>query len=287
MERIIEKTEDGSATLFVPALNEHYHSTKGARTESQHIFIDMGLKASPVTSPRILEIGFGTGLNAWLTLEEAERSGRNVHYTGVELYPLDWQTVEQLGYISPEEQLTIKSEEQQEINGAQYSARALFEQLHTSPWEEEIQLTPHFTLLKVEADVNKLGIADDECTNGEQAKSASLSCIHPSVLQPDVIYFDAFAPEKQPEMWTQELFDQLYVLLSEDGILTTYCAKGIVRRMLQAAGFIVERLPGPPGGKREILRARKPSATLSEIHKKYEMSEKSEMPEAKDTRISK
>lgn len=281
MERIIEKTEDGSATLFVPALNEHYHSTKGARTESQHIFIDMGLKASPVASPRILEIGFGTGLNAWLTLEEAERSGRNVHYTGVELYPLDWQTVEQLGYISPEEQLTINNEEQQEIYGAQYSARALFEQLHTSPWEEEIQLTPHFTLLKVEADVNKLGIADDECTNGEQAKSASLSCIHPSVLQPDVIYFDAFAPEKQPEMWTQELFDRLYVLLSVDGILTTYCAKGVVRRMLQTAGFVVERLPGPPGGKREILRARKPSATLSETHKKYEM------PEAKNTRIRK
>lgn len=234
MERIIEKTEDGSATLFVPELNEHYHSTKGARTESQHIFIDMGLKASPVASPRILEIGFGTGLNAWLTLEEAERSRRNVHYTGLELYPLDWQMVEQLGYISSEEQ---------------QPAIALFERLHTSPWGEEIQLTPHFTLLKVQADVNKLSTNDDKCVIDGQ---------------PDIIYFDAFAPEKQPEMWTQELFDWLYVLLSAEGILTTYCAKGVVRRMLQAAGFIVERLPGPPGGKREILRARKPSATLSD-----------------------
>ena len=107
MERIIERTDDGSATLFVPELNEHYHSTKGARTESQHIFIDMGLKASPAATPRVLEIGFGTGLNAWLTLEEAERSRRNIHYTGLELYPLDWQTVEQLGYISSDEQLTI------------------------------------------------------------------------------------------------------------------------------------------------------------------------------------
>ena len=80
MERIIERTDDGSATLFVPELNEHYHSTKGARTESQHIFIDMGLKASSATTPRILEIGFGTGLNAWLTLEEAERSRRNILY---------------------------------------------------------------------------------------------------------------------------------------------------------------------------------------------------------------
>lgn len=95
MERIIERTDDGSATLFVPELNEHYHSTKGARTESQHIFIDMGLKDSPAATPRVLEIGFGTGLNAWLTLEEAERSRRNIHYTGLELYPLDWQTVEQ------------------------------------------------------------------------------------------------------------------------------------------------------------------------------------------------
>ena len=99
MKRIIEKTDDGSTTLFVPELNEHYHSTKGARTESQHIFINMGLKASTATTPHILEIGFGTGLNAWLTLEEAEKSGRNVYYTGLELYPLEWQLVEQLGLL--------------------------------------------------------------------------------------------------------------------------------------------------------------------------------------------
>ena len=120
MKRVIEKTDDGSATLFVPELNEHYHSTKGARTESQHIFINMGLKASAAPSPHILEIGFGTGLNAWLTLEEAERSGRNVHYTGLELYPLEWQMVEQLGYIE------------------QPAATDLFRAIHTSPWEEEI-----------------------------------------------------------------------------------------------------------------------------------------------------
>lgn len=214
MKRIIEKTDDGSATLFVPELNEHYHSTKGARTESQHIFIDMGLKASAATSPRILEIGFGTGLNAWLTLEEAEKSHRDVHYTGLELYPLEWEMVEQLGYIT----------------------HPLFEQIHTSPWEVDVHLTQHFTLKKMQMDVTSM--------IGESSSA-------------DIIYFDAFAPEKQPEMWSQELFTQLYVLLNEEGILTTYCAKGIVRRMLQAAGFKVERLPGPPGGKREILRARK------------------------------
>ena len=129
MERIIEKTDDGSATLFVPELNEHYHSTKGARTESQHIFIDMGFKASSATIPRILEIGFGTGLNAWLTLEEAERSGRNVHYTGLELYPLEWQMVEQLGYIE------------------QPAAIDLFRAIHTSPWEEEISFTSEASLI--------------------------------------------------------------------------------------------------------------------------------------------
>ena len=230
MKRIIEKTDDGSTTLFVPELNEHYHSTKGARTESQHIFINMGLKASTATTPHILEIGFGTGLNAWLTLEEAEKSGRNVYYTGLELYPLEWQLVEQLGYISANEQLMTGDN--------QCPVHELFKQLHTSPWEEDVPITPHFTLRKVQKDFNKL----ETETEGWKA---------------DVIYFDAFAPEKQPEMWSQELFNRLYVIMNPKGILTTYCAKGIVRRMLQAAGFTVERLPGPPGGKREILRARK------------------------------
>lgn len=215
MKRIIETTADGSATLFVPELNEHYHSVKGARTESQHIFIEMGLNASEASAPRILEIGFGTGLNALLTLEAAEATTRQVHYTGIELYPLPWETVETLGY----------------------STHPLFKVLHTIPWEEDAIISPHFTLRKVQADVN----------HWDTAASAPW----------DIVYFDAFAPEKQPEMWSQELFNRLYVIMNHKGILTTYCAKGIVRRMLQTAGFTVERLPGPPGGKREILRARK------------------------------
>ena len=234
MKRIIERTEDGSATLFVPELNEHYHSTKGARTESQHIFIDMGLKASAAPSPSILEVGFGTGLNAWLTLEEAERSGRHVHYTGLELYPLEWETVEQLGYITDDGQ-------------------QLFRQIHTTEWEQEVQLTPHFTLLKIQEDFNKWRVENGELRVG--TANCQLSTVNCQLF--DVVYFDAFAPEKQPEMWSQELFNRLYVLLNKDGILTTYCAKGVVRRMLQAAGFTVERLAGPPAGKREILRARK------------------------------
>ena len=230
MKRIIEKTDDGSATLFVPELNEHYHSTKGARTESRHIFINMGLKASALSHLHILEIGFGTGLNAWLTFEEAEKSKRNVHYTGLELYPLTWETVEQLEYISADKSFTI--------DGKPQPATELFKRFHTSPWEEETTITPYFILRKIQADANEW--------------------VRNTGYAPDIIYFDAFAPEKQPEMWSQELFNRLYVLLNNNGILTTYCAKGIVRRMLQTAGFIVERLPGPPGGKREILRARKP-----------------------------
>lgn len=213
MERIIEQTADGSATLFVPDLNEHYHSVKGARTESQHIFIEMGLNASHVSEPNVLEIGFGTGLNALLTLEAAETNGMKVHYTGIELYPLAWDTIKPLNY----------------------SNHPLFKTLHAVPWEKDAIITPHFTLRKVQADFTTLAFERSF----------------------DIIYFDAFAPEKQPEMWSQELFSLLYVIMSEGGILTTYCAKGVVRRMLQSAGFTVERLPGPPGGKREILRARK------------------------------
>ena len=112
MKRIIERTEDGSATLFVPELDEHYHSVKGARTESQHIFINMGLKASAAPQPHVLEIGFGTGLNALLTLEAAEQDARPLHYTGIELYPLAWEEVDALGY----------------------SNNPLFKQLHTAPW---------------------------------------------------------------------------------------------------------------------------------------------------------
>ena len=214
MKRIIEHTEDGSATLFVPELNEHYHSVKGARTESQHIFINMGLKTSTAPQPRILEIGFGTGLNALLTLEVAGQEKRRVHYTGIEFYPLSWE----------------------EVDALKYSDNPLFQRLHTAPWEEDVEVSSFFTLRKRKGDANIIA-------ESERAL--------------DLVYFDAFAPEKQPEMWSEQLFRTLYVNMNTGGILTTYCAKGVVRRLLQAVGFRVERLPGPPGGKREILRATK------------------------------
>ena len=216
----LEQTADGSYTLYVPELDEHYHSVKGALTESQHIFIDMGLKHSTVTEPRILEIGLGTGLNCFLTLMTAEETQRKVHYTGIERFPLDIETISQLDYPS--------------IIGKGYEENYLA--IHQAPWQEDAVLSPWFTLHKIEGDFTHYTFNKGY----------------------DIIYFDAFAPEKQPEMWEQSLFDSLYQVLNEGGILTTYCAKGVVRRMLQAAGFIVERLAGPPGGKREILRAIKP-----------------------------
>lgn len=215
----LERTADGSYTLYVPELDEHYHSVKGALTESQHIFIEMGLKHSPTPEPRILEIGLGTGLNAFLTLLAAEEMQRKVHYTGIERYPLAEETLRQLDYPG----IIGKKHEED------YYA------IHQAPWEKETNLSPWFTLHKIEGDFTR----------------------HTFQKGYDIIYFDAFAPEKQPEMWEQSLFNILYNVLNEGGILTTYCAKGVVRRMLQTAGFTVERLPGPPGGKREILRATK------------------------------
>ena len=214
-----ERTADGSYTLYVPELDEHYHSVKGALTESQHIFIEMGLKHASAPEPRILEIGLGTGLNAFLTLLAAEEMQRKVHYTGIERYPLAEETLRQLDYPG----IIGKKHEED------YYA------IHQAPWEKETNLSPWFTLHKIEGDFTQ----------------------HTFQKGYDIIYFDAFAPEKQPEMWEQALFNTLYNVLNEGGILTTYCAKGVVRRMLQTAGFTVERLPGPPGGKREILRATK------------------------------
>lgn len=217
--RRIEQTADGSYTLFVPEMNEHYHSIKGALTESEHIFIHEGLNACQAVSPHVLEIGFGTGLNAFLTLLEAEKTLRNVSFTTLERYPVAEELLHQLHY--PEQ-----------INPAQAD---LYYALHHAAWDESIDITSHFALRKIAADFTQYTFTE----------------------QYDVIYFDAFAPEKQPEMWSHELFAELYHHTRLQGILTTYCAKGIIRRTLQAVGFEVERLPGPPGGKREILRARK------------------------------
>lgn len=215
-------TEDGSHSLYVPLLDEHYHSTHGAIQESQHVYINTGLNACKLEQLNILEIGFGTGLNAFLTLLESKKTDKQIHYTSLELYPLDIKSVQQLNYA---QQLA-------DTSGTEH-----FMAMHKAPWNETIEITPNFHLHKIETDFSTPNNID---TNQYF----------------DVIYFDAFAPEKQPEMWTQQIFDKLFLVSNKNAIITTYCAKGVVRRMLQSAGFIVERLPGPPG-KREILRGSK------------------------------
>ncbi len=216
---IIETTADGLPTLYLPEMDEHYHSVKGALAEARHVYIDMALRLTK-KSVRVLEIGFGTGLNAFLSLLVSQGEGRHVDYTSFELYPLAPEQALQLNYpqiIAPE-------------------ASSLFETLHRCEWESRVALSPTFSLCK--------RCADFTCTELTESY--------------DVVYFDAFAPEKQPEMWSEALFQKLFDHLVSGGVLTTYCAKGEIRRRLQACGFRVERLPGPPNGKREILRATKP-----------------------------
>lgn len=221
IRRELQQTADGSSTLFLPEMNEHYHSVNGAIQESRHIFINAGLRQIEKRDLRIMEIGFGTGLNAFLTLLEAEAvEGRRVDYHSVELYPLDMELIRSLNYaemVAPE-----KSD--------------LFMAMHKAAWNEPVELTPRFTLHKIEGDSN--------------------TCALPSAV--DLIYFDAFAPDKQPEMWNPEIFSKLYAHTAQGGLIVTYCAKGEVRRRMQAAGFSMERLPGPPGKRHMLLgRARR------------------------------
>lgn len=237
MNRIIEETADGSRTIFIPELNEHYHSVKGAKTESEHIFINKGFNRIQRQEVSVFEVGFGTGLNALLTLLEAEKQKKKTLYRAVELYPLDWQFINELSYID-----TLLEQEQYN-NFTKHDIEHLFEKLHTAKWGERVEITPLFTLEKVHT-----SLSDYLQTAHAEGKDS---------FQADVIYFDAFAPEKQPEMWSKEVFSNMYSMTTDGGVLTTYCAKGAIRRTLQEVGYKVERLEGPPNGKREILRANK------------------------------
>ena len=221
MIRKIITTEDGSKTIQIEDWNEQYHSIHGAVNEAYHVFIDKGFSYLPNEAISILEIGFGTGLNALITLIEAEKSNRQVDYTGIEAYPITNEEITQLDYIE-----TLKASPFKE---------AFFE-MHKSAWESKIELTSYFSFNKQKK--NFLEISDRNLY--------------------DLIYFDAFGARVQPELWTEIIFDKMYNALTENGILVTYSAKGSVRRAMQAVGFVVERLPGPPG-KREMLRALKVS----------------------------
>lgn len=219
MKRKIITTADGSKTIQIEDWNEQYHSVHGAIQEAMHVFILHGLfcfleSHKPIS---ILEIGFGTGLNAFITLLESEKSNLHINYTGVEAYPVTQEEVDALNYT---EQLKTNN--------------TLFSKLHQCNWEVLHHITPKFSLTKQQKFFKEID----------------------AVAEYDLIYFDAFGARVQPELWTEGVFELMYKALKTKGVLVTYSAKGSVRRAMQAVGFSVEKLPGPPG-KREMLRATK------------------------------
>ena len=213
-------TADGSSTLYNARNGEHYHSTFGAIQESRHIFIEAGLRPClNQSNVCVFEVGFGTGLNALLTMQAGEEKQVKIHYTAIELYPVSADETEALNYA---DLLNIDIR--------------LFRRMHESA-QSSIPITPLFYL-------------DKQLVSFQDTK--------PEHSQYDVVFFDAFSPEAQPEMWTEQGFKKLYEALKPGGILVTYSSKGLVKRALQSVGFRIEKLPGPPG-KREFLRAWKES----------------------------
>lgn len=218
MHREIVITGDGSHTVMVNGIL--CHSRNGALAESRHIFINNGLAFAATSGKplRILEVGMGTGLNVMLTVQFAAEHNADVHYTALEPFPLTTAEVQQLNYpLLPN------------MGNPQ-----LFQAIHSAAWEVDEQIADRFTLHK-----SRSPIAD-----------------HTASTPYSLVYYDAFAPADQPEMWQSEVFNQLYRAMEPDAILVTYCAKGEVRRALQRCGFRVSKLPGPPG-KREMLRAQR------------------------------
>jgi tRNA U34 5-methylaminomethyl-2-thiouridine-forming methyltransferase MnmC len=211
-------TADGSSTLFSTKYGAHYHSLHGAITESSHIFIEAGLKSINLNEINILEVGFGTGLNAALTAQAAAILGIKVTYHTLELHPLTSDEYIQLNYQS-----SLKTE-----------TGCIWLNLCNALWDNMIRISENFLIKKINADFT--------VWNPE--------------LEYNLIYFDAFAPDDQPEMWEYSQFEKLYNSMSIGGKLVTYCVKGDVKRALIQAGFSLERLDGPLG-KKHMLRATK------------------------------
>lgn len=207
MKREILITSDGSSTIHLPDWNEQYHSKNGSINESYHVFIESGLRQVLSEEVSVLEIGFGTGLNCFITFLEAKRV---INYVGVEAYPVTSDEVEKMNFIA--------------VLDAQKDS-AVFQKMHQVSWEEKHQITDQFSLEK-----RKQFFEDITDENAF-----------------DLIYFDAFGARVQPQLWTVAIFTKMFAALKENGILVTYSAKGSVRRAMQEVGFTVERLPGPPG----------------------------------------
>ncbi|PQJ80555.1 tRNA (5-methylaminomethyl-2-thiouridine)(34)-methyltransferase MnmD [Polaribacter porphyrae] len=217
MKREIIITSDGSTTIHLPDWNEQYHSKHGAIQEAYHVFIKSGLEYVKKNKISILEIGFGTGLNAFITFLEGKKNNHKIDYVGIEAYPVDDNEIQKLNYVI-------------ELEASDF--QSIFDKIHTTPWEEKHTISEDFLLTKRQQLFKNI--------NDENAFN--------------LIYFDAFGARVQPELWTESIFKRMYKALKINGVLVTYSAKGSVRRAMQAVGFSVERLPGPPG-KREMLRA--------------------------------
>lgn len=209
-------TSDGSHTIYVPELDEHFHSIHGAVQESAHIFIKNGFDHCRADPIHIFEVGFGTGLNALLTAVSCINGEREVFYTTVEKYPLDEKITRSLNYHLY----------------AGKNGKNIFSLIHSAEWGQMHKICRNFNFRKIKCDL----ITD--LVTGTY----------------DLIYFDAFGPDKQAEMWTKEIFEKIKVITLTDSLFVTYSAKGEVKRKLRAAGFNVSLIPGPPG-KRQMIRA--------------------------------
>lgn len=217
MKKEIKITSDGSHTLYVPELDEHYHSIHGAIQESQHVFINNGIHSLFKSPIKVLEVGFGTGLNALLTALWSLEENTSVDYTGVEAFPIDLKMNQALNYPK-------------ELDGD--NIQEFFNKMILSKWDVISNIHPLFSLRKIESRI-------EDFSND---------------IKFDIIYFDAFGPDTQQELWKEDLLGRMYGLLNDNGVFVTYSAKGKLKRDLKNIGFKVESLPGPPG-KREMTRA--------------------------------
>lgn len=229
--RKIVPTEDGSATIFIPEWNESYHSRHGAIQEAYHVFIKNGLDFIPNKNEEIsiLEIGFGTGLNALITLCESIQNDLVINYSGIEKYPVSEDEFSILNYPKSLIEFNV------ELNFNENELTQFYNELMNAEWEKKVEIIEQFNLTKIQADFLDFEYPPNKF---------------------DLIYFDAFGARVQPELWTEILFEKLFNSMKSGGILTTYSAKGSVRRALISVGFQVEKVPGPPG-KREMLVAKK------------------------------
>ncbi|MBX9779518.1 MAG: tRNA (5-methylaminomethyl-2-thiouridine)(34)-methyltransferase MnmD [Chitinophagaceae bacterium] len=245
MERIIQVTADGSNTLSIPVMEVSYHSKHGAIQESMHIFIHAGLyddRIKNLPQINILEIGFGTGLNTVLTAIEANKIQKQITFTSIEAFPLSKEEWSQLNY------------------GAILNQQPLFDAIHEAKWNQKVKINANFQLHKINKKVEEIinSLIHDELSHRRWRFEKTCHPVRLGGVEGayNLIYFDAFAPAAQPELWSAEIFSYLYSLLTHNGILVTYCSKGVVRRAMESVGFTIEKIPGPPG-KREMVRALK------------------------------